>query len=148
MLSELFRREALGRTAKDLPPDTLGLCRIAAVVLIAMATSVASAAQPEWLRSLEEGQKAAQASEKNVLIVFTGHGWCVQCEILDREVFQQAEFVDATRGEFIFIEYGTPAASAESHGVKGPVKSDNLEDILYAKVADELAHWGRSETGR
>lgn len=56
-------------------------------------------------------------------------------------VFRQ--IAQYTRGEFIFIEYGSAAASAASHGVEGPVKSDNLEDILYGKVADELANWGR-----
>lgn len=48
-----------------------------------------------------------------------------------------------TRGKFIFIEYGTPAASAESHGVKGAVKSNNLEDILFEQIRDELAQFGR-----
>ena len=53
---------------------------------------------------------------------------------------QVAQF---TRGKFIFIEYGTSAASAASHGVKGKVKSNNLEDILFEQIRDEMAHWGR-----
>jgi hypothetical protein len=48
-----------------------------------------------------------------------------------------------TRGKFIFIEYGSTAASAESHGVKGAVKSNNLEDILFEQIRDELARFGR-----
>ena len=57
-------------------------------------------------------------------------------------VFRQlAQF---TRGKFIFIEYGTPAASAESHGVAGEVKRNNLEDILFEQIRDEVATFGRS----
>jgi hypothetical protein len=50
-----------------------------------------------------------------------------------------------TRGKFIFIEYGgSAAATADSHGVKGDFKSNNLDDIIYEQVRDEVAGWGRS----
>ena len=49
-----------------------------------------------------------------------------------------------TRGKFIFIEYGDAATSAASHGVKGKVESNNLDDIIYEQVRDELAVWGRA----
>jgi uncharacterized protein YegL len=62
-------------------------------------------------------------------------------EPLGTFVFRQiAQF---TRGKFIFIEYGTIAATAESHGVAGPVKSNNLDDILFTQIRDEIANWGR-----
>ena len=57
-------------------------------------------------------------------------------------VFRQV--AQATRGKFVFIEYGSTAASAESHGVKGKVKSNNLDDILFEQVQDEIASWGRT----
>ncbi len=46
-----------------------------------------------------------------------------------------------TQGKFIFIEYGSTAASAASHGVTGPVKSNNLDDIIYEQVQAELQGW-------
>ncbi|MCE9637361.1 MAG: VWA domain-containing protein [Planctomycetes bacterium] len=48
-----------------------------------------------------------------------------------------------TRGKFVFLEYGSTAKSAASHGVTGAVKSDNLEDILFEQIRDEVARWGR-----
>lgn len=48
---------------------------------------------------------------------------------------QVAQF---TRGRFIFIEYGSVAASAASHGVKGEVKSNNLDDIVYEQLVREI----------
>ncbi len=53
---------------------------------------------------------------------------------------QTAQF---TGGKFIFIEYGSTAASAASHGVTGSVSSNNLDDIIYEQIAGELAGWGR-----
>jgi hypothetical protein len=52
---------------------------------------------------------------------------------------QMAQF---TRGTFVFIEYGSVAASAESHGVAGKVSGNNLDQILFERVRDEVAHWG------
>jgi hypothetical protein len=48
-----------------------------------------------------------------------------------------------SRGKFIFIEYGSPASSAASHGVAGEVKSNNLDDIIYEQIRAELDGWGK-----
>jgi von Willebrand factor type A domain len=48
-----------------------------------------------------------------------------------------------TRGKFIFIEYGSTAKSAATHGVTGKVKSNNLDDILFEQIREEVARWGR-----
>lgn len=52
---------------------------------------------------------------------------------------QMAQF---TRGTFVFIEYGSVAASAEGHGVTGKVSGNNLDQILFERVRDEVARWG------
>ena len=58
-------------------------------------------------------------------------------------VFRQ--IAQYTRGKFIFIEYGRDAAtSAAAHDVKGKVQSNNLDQILYEQIRDELAGWGRA----
>ena len=53
---------------------------------------------------------------------------------------QSAQF---TRGKFIFIEYGSTAASAAQHGVTGQVQSNNLDDIIFRQLSWEVASWGR-----
>jgi hypothetical protein len=60
-------------------------------------------------------------------------------------VFRQiAQF---TRGKFVFIEYGGSIdKSAAKHGVAGAVKNDNLEDILFEQIRDEVARWGRGRS--
>ncbi|MGC4116525.1 MAG: vWA domain-containing protein [Myxococcales bacterium] len=50
-----------------------------------------------------------------------------------------------TRGKFVFIEYGSAQATAAAHGVTGNFKSNNLDDILYQQIRDELKGWGRAD---
>ena len=60
-------------------------------------------------------------------------------------VFRQiAQF---TRGEFVFLEYGgNVRESADEHGVSAPVTGNNLDEILFTHIRDEIANWGRSRT--
>lgn len=53
---------------------------------------------------------------------------------------QAAQF---TRGKFIFIEYGSAAATAASHGVTGSFQSNNLDAIVFEQIREELANWGK-----
>jgi hypothetical protein len=55
-------------------------------------------------------------------------------------VFRQT--AQLSQGKFIFIEYGSTAASAADHGVRGPVASNNLDDILYKEIKSEVVGWG------
>ncbi|MBN1417742.1 MAG: VWA domain-containing protein [Planctomycetes bacterium] len=56
-------------------------------------------------------------------------------------IFRQiAQFA---RGKFIFIEYGKPGETAKSHGVAGKVEANNLDDIIFEQIRDEVARWGR-----
>ena len=59
---------------------------------------------PPWVRDLDVAKAQARAAEKDLMIVFTGQGWCGNCVILDREVFQTSDFVSATSNDFIFVE--------------------------------------------
>lgn len=49
-----------------------------------------------------------------------------------------------TRGEFVFLEYGGDLGrSAATHGVGGKVTGNNLDEILFTRIRDEIARWGR-----
>ena len=61
------------------------------------------ASGPPWIRDFNDGQRKARQEKKDLLVVFTGHGWCASCEILDREVFQNARFV-RSGDAFVFVE--------------------------------------------
>lgn len=49
-----------------------------------------------------------------------------------------------TRGKFIFVEYGGDVVkSAKAHDVTAPVKSNNLDDILYEQIRAEITGWAK-----
>ena len=93
----------------------------------------------DYLGDVRYGQSALAAMAQGIRI----HAVAASgLDPLGTLVFRQvAQF---TRGKFIFIEYGSTAASAESHGVTGSVSSNNLDDIIFAQIRDEIAHWGRA----
>lgn len=53
------------------------------------------------------------------------------------------QVAQATRGKFIFIEYGQPGETAKSHGVANPSASNNLDDILYEQIQQEVNGFGQ-----
>ncbi len=63
----------------------------------------------------------------------------------DRGSITFRQIAQMTRGEFIFIEYGSVAAAAADHGVTGPVASNNLDGILYERIRREIEGWGRED---
>ncbi len=60
--------------------------------------------------------------------------------------FAFRQIAQLTRGQFIFIEYGSVTAAAADHGVAGPVSSNNLDDILYGRIRAEIDGWGRASS--
>ena len=64
----------------------------------------------------------------------------------DRGSYAFRQIAQLTRGQFIYIEYGSAAASAADHGVGGPTKSNNLDDILYGRIRAEIDGYGKDGT--
>jgi tetratricopeptide (TPR) repeat protein len=77
---------------------------------------------PKWIRDYELGLKKAREEKKDLFLVLTGHGWCANCELLDREVFRQSEFIHKTAKPFVFVEldfnYGDSAAEKKRESVE------------------------------
>ena len=61
----------------------------------------------------------------------------------DRGSYAFRQIAQLTRGQFIYIEYGSAAASAADHGVRGPTSSNNLDDILYGRIRAEIDGYGK-----
>ncbi|HVC95341.1 MAG TPA: thioredoxin family protein [Pirellulales bacterium] len=87
----------------------LSTCVCSPVALPRAASSEASANKVEWVRSIDEALKLAQQNDKDVLINFTGHGWCHNCTLLEHEVFAQPEFAVVTE-HFVLVELDFPSA--------------------------------------
>jgi thioredoxin-related protein len=61
----------------------------------------------KWVRRIDDAQRIAAATEKDLFINFTGSEWCFHCIQLDREVLSQKEFA-AAANEFVLVELDFP----------------------------------------
>ncbi|MFO0918849.1 MAG: thioredoxin family protein [Planctomycetaceae bacterium] len=82
------------------------------------------------LKSLDEGLKAAQASGRDVLVNFTGLGWCHYCTLLERQVFSQPEFSDIA-DHFVLVELDFPASWGDGEtDQEGSASDPNLPEAM------------------
>ncbi|HEX4145653.1 MAG TPA: thioredoxin family protein [Pirellulales bacterium] len=82
------------------------------LVLILAFPPPAAAAEPapakvHWLRGIDAALQLAAKTDRDVLINFTGRGWCYYCELLDRDVFAKSEFA-AAADDFVLVEIDFP----------------------------------------
>ncbi|QDT43707.1 Disulfide bond reductase DsbH precursor [Gimesia alba] len=69
-----------------------------------VAVTVNAATGPDWIRDFEKGKQIAKSEKKDLFLLFTGHGWCYHCELLDQAIFQKQEFVDTMSKQYVFVE--------------------------------------------
>jgi uncharacterized protein YegL len=92
----------------------------------------------DYQEDVSYGRAAAAALAQGIKIhTVAASGLDARGSLVFRQVAQ------LSRGQFIFIEYGSNAASAAQHGLSGPTGSNNLDAILYGRIRAELDGWGR-----
>jgi thioredoxin-related protein len=101
---------------------------LALLLLLSFAGLSLAGDKPEWIRDLDNGKKEARDSAKDLLIVFTGHGWCYHCDLLDREVFQQAAFVKQVSRDYVLVEFDFTF---------GETKEEMARESLYRKLQEK-----------
>lgn len=82
-----------------------GIVSLAILARCTIAASTRADSEPTWLHDLAAGQQAAADSGKDLLILFTGRGWCQPCEIFHHEVVETDAFLGDARQHFVLIEY-------------------------------------------
>jgi protein disulfide-isomerase len=66
--------------------------------------SMGAHAKSGWLTSYGEAVKKAKAENKRVLMDFTGVGWCPNCEVLQKRVFDTPEFQKYAADNLVLLE--------------------------------------------
>src|SRR5205814_2971122 len=80
-------------------------------------------AESVWLNDYKKAQEEAKASNKFLLLNFTGSDWCGWCKKFDREILSQSQFKDFARQNLVLVELDFPRAKPQ----KPEVKKQNLE---------------------
>lgn len=62
----------------------------------------------QWMTNYEKALDQAKATDKPLLLFFTGSDWCSWCNKLEEEVLVKKEFADAVGDQFIFVRLDFP----------------------------------------
>ncbi len=74
----------------------------------ALAQAPGSAPALAWTTDLPAALAQAQATQRPVLVVFSGSDWCKPCMLLKREVFDQPEFAAFAQDKFVLARFDFP----------------------------------------
>jgi thioredoxin-related protein len=71
-------------------------------------------AESGWLNDYKKAQQEARASNKFLLLDFTGSDWCVWCKKFDKEILSQSQFQDYARENLVLVELDFPRTKPQS----------------------------------
>lgn len=64
--------------------------------------------QASWTLDFEVAKTTAKASDKVVLVVFSGSDWCKPCIQLHRDLFESEVFIDYAEKELVLVKADFP----------------------------------------
>jgi thioredoxin-related protein len=71
-------------------------------------------AESGWLNDYKKAQQEATATNKFLLLDFTGSDWCGWCRKFDKEILSQPQFKDYARENLVLVEVDFPRAKPQS----------------------------------
>jgi thioredoxin-related protein len=80
-------------------------------LLLVLCTSVYQTVRSEsveWFTDAEAAQAKAKQEDKLVLLNFTGSDWCLWCQKLKRNVFDDPEFAKYAKSKLVLVEVDFP----------------------------------------
>ena len=89
------------------------LILLAAAVCVFLLAPFARA-ESGWLNDYKKAQEEAKASNKFLLLDFTGSDWCGWCKKFDKEILSQSQFQDYARENLVLVELDFPRAKPQS----------------------------------
>jgi thioredoxin-related protein len=90
---------------------------LALASVLGFAVTISASAEPTWLTDYKKAQEEAKASNKLLLLDFTGSDWCPPCIMLRKDVFSTREFQDYATKNFVLLEIDFPRAKPQAHEV-------------------------------
>lgn len=88
---------------------------ISAALAAAILAGTASAqTQVQWLTDFKKAQEQAKATNKLLLIEFTGSDWCPPCRMLQKEVLSTREFQEYASKNLVLLEVDFPRAKQQT----------------------------------
>ena len=111
---------ALAPDCNHIEDGDVKICRLTLLTVAASVFFVGQFARAEsaWLNDYKKAQEEAKATNKVLLLNFTGSDWCGWCIKFDREVLSKPQFKDYARDNLVLVELDFPRAKAQSPEVR------------------------------
>jgi thioredoxin-related protein len=112
-------RTALASDCDHIESGDVKICRL---ILLTLAASVFfgqfAGAESVWLNDYKKAQEEAKATNKVLLLNFTGSDWCGWCIKFDRDVLSKPQFQDYARDNLVLVELDFPRAKEQTPEVR------------------------------
>ncbi len=86
------------------------------VIIVMLCCSKAEA--KEWKTDFKNAAATAKASDKYMLLNFSGSDWCMWCMKLDKEVFSKNDFKNYAKDDLVCISVDFPRAIKQTKKLK------------------------------
>lgn len=80
----------------------------------------------DWNIDLDVAKRKAVASNKTILLVFTGSDWCMPCMYMEKEIWPSEEFKAAADKNWVLLR----ADFLQKKGIPEPVNVNDIKMIL------------------
>lgn len=98
------------------------------MVLLCLMLQSAVSAQ-DWNTDLNSAKQQAAAANKNILLVFSGPGWCEPCNHMEELVWPSEEFKTAAEKRWVLLRADFP----KKEGNPEPVNVNDMKMVLTEK---------------
>jgi thioredoxin-related protein len=111
---------ALAPDCNHIEDGDVKICRLTLFVVAASVFFFGqfACADSAWLNDYKKAQEEAKATNKVLLLNFTGSDWCGWCIKFDREVLSKPQFKDYARDNLVLVELDFPRAKAQTPEVR------------------------------
>lgn len=80
----------------------------------------------DWNTDLDVAKRKAAASNKTILLVFTGSDWCTPCMYMEKKIWPSEEFKAAADKSWVLLR----ADFLQKKGIPEPVNVNDMKMIL------------------
>ncbi len=77
-----------------------------------------AAKEPPFLDNYDQAMEMAAKSKKTLFMVFLGSDWCPWCQKMNREIFEDPDFLKETENLFVFLRLEYPRSQTLSHDIQ------------------------------
>ncbi len=87
-------------------------------LVLGLAAAAFASADTNWQTDYKKAQEEAKASNKLLLINFTGSDWCGYCIRMDRDILSKPAFKDFSSKNLVLVEVDFPRAKEQTSAVR------------------------------